>query len=277
MAIRAIRKRLKVAAWAALGTSILWVFGHIVVGKNLVHHLYKAEECSPKGEPHHNDKVECESFFEKTLSDPVAFYTLTLVFATGFLAIYTAGLWRATIKLGRDSERSIRASEDSAKAAMQSAKIAEAGLIHVERPWLIVENFEVSWRTVPASGPLPPNDWLIAVNWKNVGRMPAITTELLIQIAEIGDLGPIPDYAGAGTSPILRTMASGEISEGHSLGPSGKVLKDDGTPKQFVVFGRVTYSELDRNRIHHTGFAVQVSAHMPAASGYRQEAYEYWD
>jgi hypothetical protein len=49
-----------------------------------------------------------------------------------------------------------------------------------------------------------------------------------------------------------------------------------GAPIEFAVYGRITYSELNGIE-HHTGFAVVVSPHMPAFSGYTNDAYDYYD
>ena len=44
----------------------------------------------------------------------------------------------------------------------------------------------------------------------------------------------------------------------------------------FVFFGRLTYRELN-GKVHHTGYAVEVSPHMAAFSPHNNNAYDYYD
>ena len=67
---------------------------------------------------------ECKTFWERTTSDPIAFFTLVLGFST-------VGLWVATIALYRAGERQIRVSE-------KSATVAERALVELEAPFLSI-------------------------------------------------------------------------------------------------------------------------------------------
>ena len=165
----------------------------------------------------------------------------------------------------------------SPDAATASAEVANRTLSEVERPWVVVTSFGHEWRETSPGGSPTPNAWFLSTRWKNVGRMPAIVDELVIKIQDMDTLPPTPDYSGVPPMGIERVIAPDtETTDTQPMGPGlGSGIKD-GKPIRFVVFGRLTYKELN-GRVHHTGFAVQVNPHFIGTNGYGNPAYEYWD
>ena len=71
------------------------------------------------------------------------------------------------------------------------------------------------------------------------------------------------------------TMAVDEEFTTGEIGPNS-TLDKDGKPIEYVFFGKLSYAELG-GAIHHTGFAIAVSTHMPAGSSYENPKYSYYD
>ena len=195
-----------------------------------------------------------QSFWQRTISDPVAFFALCTAAFTGVLGLSTIALWRAT---GR------------------AAKIAERTLGEIERPWLFIEGATVTRRELPGQS-LVPNNWFISFRCRNVGRTPAVVEECIIKLCDKAALPQTPDYSGPfGMMSAPRWVSHDKSFETQPMGPEPTTTKN-GQPIIFVVYGRVTYKELN-GTVHHTGFAVEVSPHMAAFSGYPNDTYDYYD
>lgn len=76
---------------------------------------------------------DCKNLWEKTTSDPIAFFTFVL-------AVSTIGLWVATVFLYRAGERQIAVSHTAADAAKKSAEVSERALVDLERAYIFVDN-----------------------------------------------------------------------------------------------------------------------------------------
>ena len=70
---------------------------------------------------------ECKTLWEKTTTDPVAFFTLVL-------AISTIGLWGATIFLYRAGEKQIKVAQIGSNAADRSARRNRPSIAHYQTP-----------------------------------------------------------------------------------------------------------------------------------------------
>jgi hypothetical protein len=64
--------------------------------------------------------------------------------------------------------------------------------------------------------------------------------------------------------------------ETNEVGPARGTGTKNGQAIIFVLFGRLTYKDLS-GAIHHTGFALEVSPHMPAFTPHHNPAYDYYD
>jgi len=105
---------------------------------------------------------ECKSLWERTTTDPVAFFTF-------ILAISTGGLWLATIGLYRAGERQIAVAKESADAAQRAALTGERALIVVERAFIMISDMGVN--TIGQYGTII--DYRLNVNIANSGKTPA--------------------------------------------------------------------------------------------------------
>jgi hypothetical protein len=81
---------------------------------------------------------------------------------------------------------------------------------------------------------------------------------------------------------VIRVILAAAVLAPQCIGPAAPSWAQaasserTGKPITFVVYGRLTYKELN-GRLHHTGFAVEVSPHIAAFSGYPSDAYDYYD
>ncbi|WP_454649276.1 hypothetical protein [Bradyrhizobium liaoningense] len=216
-------KRFLVQFWQWLRAEI--VFGFLiatalwagVLGWQAANALTDAEKqkCYEAADQAHRKTEECKTFWERTTTDPVAFFTLVL-------AISTIGLWVATILLYRAGEKQSRHARRSAAiqtrdmqasiaAANRSAAAAERALTDLERPWL----FAYGIRTVPIN---QLGEWAVEFTVANFGKMPAIIEHARIGFV-ISDRGepPTPLFADDDhdlvVSPILQAGERRVIKE----------------------------------------------------------------
>ena len=156
-----------------------------------------------------------------------------------------------------------------AESARRAAKVASKALIELERPWVFVEGARIIRRDMPGQEPIP-NNWYISFKVRNVGRSPAIIGECIIKIGPKDKLPQVPNYSGAAPIETQQSLSPKEAFDIRAIGPG------PGDPAIRVAYGRLTYIELNGTR-HHTGFAVEVSPHVPAFIGYSNPAYNYYD
>jgi hypothetical protein len=144
----------------------------------------------------------------------LVYLTGILCLATVGLMIYTAGLYRATVKLSRDAEatadmqradtlRALVASESSAKSAERSTEIASQSMITSQRALLFWKGFNFGYNT-------QQDDLVGYVLWaeaQNHGLTPALEVRVTIQITRVNsnfDGVPIFDpQFKEGTSSIV--------------------------------------------------------------------------
>jgi hypothetical protein len=209
------------------------------------------------------------------MHDAAGFFTFVLV----VVGVLQLGLfaWQLTLirKSLTDTRIAADAAKDAANAANIQAHIAERTLSEVERPWLFIEGATISRREMPGEQPLIPNHWYISFRCKNVGRMPAVTEECIIKLVDKDEIASTPDYSGPFAFQVPRWVSQGDAFDTRKMGPAPPGMKD-GKPIMFIVYGRLTYRELN-GKPHHTGFAVEVSPHMAAFSGHPNDAYDYYD
>lgn len=140
------------------------------------------QKCYEAAEQAHHKTEECKTLWERTTSDPVAFFTLWLVIFTGGLTVSTVMLWRAGEKQAaharrsaaiqtRDMQASIHAAEKAANAAVLAA--------NSERAWLTASGIEVTEsQNTTVDGVMYPTAICLSIRWVNNGRSPAINVGL---------------------------------------------------------------------------------------------------
>jgi hypothetical protein len=100
---------------------------------------------------------ECKTLWQKTTTDPVAFFTFWLVVFTGVLGASTALLWRA-------GER--------------QAELTQAALIGDQRAWITVSLHIESFRFGPVVDSAADAVAELIFHIQNVGRTPALNATL---------------------------------------------------------------------------------------------------
>jgi hypothetical protein len=121
-----------------------------------------------------------------------------------------------------------------------------------------------------------PNYFWISFVFRNVGRAPALISEVFVILADKKTIADTPDYSGYRiqlTAPATLAVA-GDFETG-AFGPPAQpgVKPDDVT--FHVIFGQMVYKELNGAE-HKTGFSVEVSPHMAAVSSHPNPAYDYF-
>jgi hypothetical protein len=201
----------------------------------------------------------------------IAYFVLTLRRATDRL--WKAGqrqrifLLQTSAAQSRDMQAAIAVAQQSADAASTSAAATERALAEIARPWLFVDDVKIKRRDRPDV----QNAWAASLQFRNIGKGPCLVDEIVFRIAEKDGLPEEPDYrTNADRLICQRTIRVDETATTNDVGPAPH------TPNRLVMFGRVTYRELD-GRAHHTGFAFEVSPHLAEHWPYANKSYEYYD
>jgi hypothetical protein len=212
------------------GFMIASVFWAVVLGWQAAYAPTYAEKqkCYDVAHNAGHKNEECKSLWEKTTSDPVAFFTLVL-------AVSTIGLWVATVFLyragerqfrhvrrsaaiqSRDMQASIEVAQQSAVSAKRAADIAERGVVEADRPWIEVG--------LKINGPLifGPESIEIEgdVTITNIGKSPAINVTCDFRMC--CDIAEAMSEASDMASRSRRASAIGTLNFGQVIFP-GKSL-----------------------------------------------------
>jgi hypothetical protein len=107
-----MRRHLQEVAWFVLFGCLLAGFSLTVWNASRFQHQTKIPTHTIRATalaPQKNEKTEADKpFWEKTTTDPVAYFTLWLVAFTGVLAVSTIGLWGATWYIGAKQSREMK-------------------------------------------------------------------------------------------------------------------------------------------------------------------------
>jgi len=130
-----------------------------------------------------------ESFWQKTTSDPAAFFTLWVALFAAGLTASTAGLWTVTHRALRharedaarhaaDMQASVDLAKRAAEAAQRSAEATERGLLTAGRAWVEID--------VALAGNLIFDSETVSIRAraiaKNVGNAPAANVALFLRL-----------------------------------------------------------------------------------------------
>lgn len=118
----------------------------------------------------------------------LVYLTFILAAVTLGLAIYTAKLYHATVKLGEDAkdtstrqaiemERSLAISKEAAEAAKKTAEVAEKAMILTERPYVFVSNVSRFQRDAI------DGRYFVTYEVSNHGRTPADIDDIRAEIS----------------------------------------------------------------------------------------------
>ncbi len=139
----------------------------------------------------------------------------------------------------------------------------------MERAYLFLEKINVERREPPDV----PNAWYICLKFKNVGRTPAIIKEYIANIKNLAELPEIPSYDDVTGFEHINTLAPQKGFWTRKFGP-GIPSTPDGYDIRYIVYGRLIYEDT-QGGLHKTGFALEVSAHLPMAHQHNNSAYNY--
>ncbi len=203
--------------------------------------------------------------------DAMVNYTKWTTIFTGLLssiALFQLGMFYWQLRLMRQSAND---ASIAAKAAQASAKVAMDTFTTLERPWIFLEKHRIVRREGAPIQPSLLNNYWISLSFRNNGRSPAFITNLAFKITETNELPAVPDYSSCtNTLRCPATLAAGKMFESNQVGPS------PGKDVQYTIFGKLTYKDMAGIE-HHTGFAIDISPHLPAASTNRNELYDFHD
>ena len=188
----------------------------------------------------------------------IVFFTGFLTLVTAALAWYTSRLYKATVALSEDAKKTFERQSN------------------LERPWLFMEKVRVERREGAPIQPQIPNNWYISFIWRNIGRSPALIEGCAFKIEDTSTLQEPPDYSNASELTCPSSVAAGVEFETSKVGPAPEKGIKNGKSINLTIYGRLTYKELN-GQLHHTGFAMDVSPHLPAANTSKCKNYEYYN
>lgn len=128
------------------------------------------------------------------------------------------------------------------------------------------------WRNTPN---VQFNDWMISVQWRNVGRMPAMIQHFQYRFTDIEDFPTVPNYSQMLEFDTVPSLTPGDDFETQKVGVGGGCLKPDGTPITFVFWGRLIYAEMN-GKTRYSGFAFQLAPMGNLSLEYGGEPYNYY-
>jgi hypothetical protein len=188
---------------------------------------------------------DCKTLWERTTSDPVAFFTFWLVVFTGGLGISTILLWRAGVR---------------------QAELTQAALIGDQRAWIMVSMEIESLRFLKSGDEGAPGaEADIRVKISNFGRTPALNATL--HVALVGGEEHFTamtarrfadehqdSFRGRFVSPReeyeIETLVEASGADLYRYGRSGEMRP--------LIVGCITYQILQDGGIHQTGFVYNV-------------------
>lgn len=147
------------------------------------------------------------------------------------------------------------------KAANSNVEV----LLKLERPLVILKGFNVHNRNPQPGGNI--NNWILTLDFRNVGRTPAFIYDLIFKIVDRDTLGQFPDYTGFSSLAVVPVLATGGKFVPQPFGVGGRTGK-------LVVFGRLIYKDV-AGMAHSTGFAMDIASYMPTGSTYGGDSYNY--
>jgi hypothetical protein len=182
------------------------------------------EACYQAAAKSGRDTHECESFWEKTTSDPVAMFTLVL-------ALSTIGLWMATIGLYKSGQNQLRLTREAEKRELR-AYIGHHS-IHFENALAIKNGKEI----IAPLGPVKYFDW-------NYGRTPALNVEMFVRT----ELGRAPEKLLSELEDADRQNVVQIVHPGQNL---GRIVSRYTPDQTFFMYGYVDYDDIFNDRWRH--------------------------
>jgi hypothetical protein len=198
---------------------------------------------------------------------------IQICIAIGTLAVATVAAFQMVLFVWqlRLMRKSVNDAATAGSAAQNSAKVAMDTFTKLERPWIFLDRFRVIRREGAPIQPQLLNNFYISLIFKNVGRSPAFISDLVFKFIETPALPPVPDWSLCESNlGVPATVAAGEEFESTQVGPA------PGQDVEYTMIGLLTYRDMAATD-HHTGFALNVSPNVPAASANENRRYDFHD
>ncbi len=172
-----------------------------------------------------------ETFWQRATNDPMAIFTLALVGFTGVLAVSTIGLWLATLRLWRSSDRHVAHAEDTAERQLRAYLAFSVGQHITIKDRQLTEG----WMVITNHGQTPAYE---CISW------------VACAIMSMKVVPEVFDAARAGRDSTLRSKSIIHPGEPHrvTIFPPPPPTQEqnrgisDGTLRIYV-FGEVTYTD----------------------------------
>lgn len=198
-----------------------------------------------------------ESFWRRTMEDPIALYTLVLAIFTGLLALIAV----LQIRLMNQAEYT---STQAANAAQKSAEIAERALIAGQRAFVAFSS--VTTAAVVDHKTSQVIQWSLTPIWKNAGTTPTRNmTNHISLMAFAGELPKdwdFPDISSTSLSiePVPLGISPQNIINGEAVSVSCELMDEVILRKKVLyMWGWAAYSDVFPNTERHiTRFAIQI-------------------
>jgi hypothetical protein len=160
-------------------------------------------------------------------------------------------------------------------AVQEQMRQEQARELRTNRPWIFLKGATIRRRELPNQA-ITPNYWFIKLHWRNIGRSPAIVERCEFKLVDKNIIAAHPDYSNSLDLTTPAMIPQDIEFETNEFGPAPEAGTKKGEAVQLVLFGRLTYKELS-GIIHHTGFALEISPHMPAYVPHPNRAYDFYD
>jgi hypothetical protein len=202
----------------------------------------------------HKDE-ECKSFWERTTSDPIAFFTFTLSIVTlalGAISVRQFHYLKRSDETARITAEAAKKSADAA-VAVESARLFFFPGSH--NYWEAVGQYADRWPNSPQMGPIQ-NTVYARFAFKNYGKTPAILKEVRAALEHRKEppemLGGFAPYLGL---PVERVIGHGlltefklEIPHFFTMGEAIAMNKDEGA---IWLRGSVVYDDVFERECTH--------------------------
>jgi hypothetical protein len=207
-------------------------------------------QCEEAAHKSGHKSEECKTLWERTTSDPVAFFTFWLVVSTIGLGVSTVLLWRAgekqyrhtritAFRQSRDMRESLRVAEKSADVGLAAINLSEETAERQLRAYFTLER-----ALVFAKG----TDCQFNLRFLNSGQTPAYNVRCWYRFA-VSPYGGEPPYDNVGKLSGASVVGAGgtiSVVKSFSITPEEKesIIK-----KQLAIFvwGQLMYEDVFKN------------------------------
>jgi len=175
-----------------------------------------------------------ETFWQRTISDPVATFTAVLATSTAALMIVSCVQIYFLTRADKTSRAAAEAAEKSADAAILNANAAIRSELPIVSPSHIAL-FESDKAHSPRIIGYPPKESVFEVNFKNRGRSPAELIEICLEWSITDKLPDVPAYRSISPyAPGGFIEVNGNVPGGPIRAVSERTESVGGFPNQLV-------------------------------------------